>query len=505
MQKKKNKSGSTSVQIRQREAAGSKLVKTIGCSSDVRVIEQLIIKGKHEITRLRGQQPMNFDALKEQELVDVFFNRIEAVSLVGPELLLGKLFEEIGFNAIGEDLFRHLVITRLVYPVSKLKTTDYLFKYKGVTIDVDSIYRYLDKLQKEQIEQIQKISFAHTLKILDDKLSVVFYDVTTLYFEAANEDELRKTGFSKDGKHQQPQIVLGLLVSTGGYPLDYNIFEGSKYEGDTMLPVLEYFEKKYRHSKLIVVADAGLLSNKNIEQLIEKQYDFILGARIKNETEAIKEQILKLVLADGDSYLIEKENKHKLIISYSVSRSKNDAHNRKRGITKLEKALNSGKLNKKHINNKGYNKYLKLEGEVSISIDYEKYKDDAKWDGLKGYLTNTDLAKEEVINQYKQLWHIEKTFRISKSDLRIRPIYHHLKRRIESHICISFVACKIYKELERQIRVRNCSLSAEKVIDILKTIFQLTITTPYSNTKYTRLLVKNQEQELIINLFDLKI
>jgi len=266
-----------------------------------------------------------------------------------------------------------------------------------------------------------------------------------------------------------------------------------------------YFEKKYRHSKLIVVADAGLLSNKNIEQLIEKQYDFILGARIKNETEAIKEQILKLVLADGDSYLIEKENKHKLIISYSVSRSKNDAHNRKRGITKLEKALNSGKLNKKHINNKGYNKYLKLEGEVSISIDYEKYKDDAKWDGLKGYLTNTDLAKEEVINQYKQLWHIEKTFRISKSDLRIRPIYHHLKRRIESHICISFVACKIYKELERQIRVRNCSLSAEKVIDILKTIFQLTITTPYSNTKYTRLLVKNQEQELIINLFDLKI
>ena len=370
---------------------------------------------------------------------------------------------------------------------------------------MDAIYRYLDKLQKEQIEQIQKISLAHTLKILDNALSVVFYDVTTLYFEAADEDDLRKTGFSKDGKHQQPQIVLGLLVSAGGYPLDYNIFEGSKYEGDTMLPVLEYFEKKYTHSKLIVVADAGLLSNKNIQQLIEKQYGFILGARIKNETEAIKKLILELVLTDGGSHLIEKENKHRLIISYSTSRAKNDAHNRKRGIAKLEKALNSGKLNKKHINNKGYNKYLKLEGEVSISIDYEKYEDDAKWDGLKGYLTNTNLAKEEVINQYRQLWNIEKTFRISKSDLRIRPIYHHLKRRIESHICISFVACKIYKELERQLKIKNCSISAEKVIDILKTIYQLTITTPYSNTKHTRLLVKNQEQELIINLFELKI
>ncbi len=505
LQKKKNKSGSTSVQIRQRAAAGSKLVKTIGCSSDALVIEQLIIKGKQEITRLIGQHPINFDALKEEELVDVFFNRIEGVSLIGPELVLGKLFDEIGFNAITEDLFRHLVITRLVYPVSKLKTTDYLFKYKGVIVTVDAIYRYLDKLQKEQIEQIQKISLAHTLKILDNALSVVFYDVTTLYFEAADEDDLRKTGFSKDGKHQQPQIVLGLLVSAGGYPLDYNIFEGSKYEGDTMLPVLEYFEKKYTHSKLIVVADAGLLSNKNIQQLIEKQYEFILGARIKNETEAIKKLILELVLTDGGSHLIEKENKHRLIISYSTSRAKNDAHNRKRGIAKLEKALNNGKLNKKHINNKGYNKYLKLEGEVSISIDYEKYEDDAKWDGLKGYLTNTNLAKEEVINQYRQLWNIEKTFRISKSDLRIRPIYHHLKRRIESHICISFVACKIYKELERQLKIKNCSISAEKVIDILKTIYQLTITTPYSNTKHTRLLVKNQEQELIINLFELKI
>lgn len=327
-----------------------------------------------------------------------------------------------------------------------------------------------------------------------------------MYFEAADEDDLRQTGFSKDGKHQQPQIVLGLLVSTGGYPLDYNIFEGSKYEGDTMLPVLEYFEKKYTHSKLIVVADAGLLSNKNIQQLIEKQYEFILGARIKSETEAIKEQILKLSLTDGGSHLLEKENKHRLIVSYPTNRAKNDAHNRKRGIAKLEKALNGGKLTKRHINNKGYNKYLKLTGEVSISIDYEKYKDDAKWDGLKGYLTNTSLAKEEVINQYKQLWNIENTFRISKSDLRIRPIYHHLKRRIESHICIAFVACKIYKELERQLKAKKCTaLSAGKVIDILKTIYQLTITTPYSSTKHTRLLVKNEEQQLIINLFDLKI
>src|ERR1019366_6309878 len=118
-------------------------------------------------------------------------------------------FDEIGFNTIKDELFRHLVLTRLCYPVSKLKTTDYLFKYKGITIDVESIYSYLDKLNSKQKELIQEISYSHTLQVLNNEISLVFYDVSTLYFEIEQEDELRKTGFSKDGKHQNPQIVLG--------------------------------------------------------------------------------------------------------------------------------------------------------------------------------------------------------------------------------------------------------------------------------------------------------
>ena len=127
---------------------------------------------------------------------------------------MGKLFDEIGFNAVKDDLFRHLVLTRLCYPASKLKTVNYLFRYKGLTIDVESIYRYLDKLNSRQKHQVQEISYRHTLNVLNNEMSLVFYDVTTLYFEIEQEDELRKTRFSKEGKHQQPQIVLGLLVST---------------------------------------------------------------------------------------------------------------------------------------------------------------------------------------------------------------------------------------------------------------------------------------------------
>ena len=174
--------------------------------------------------------------------MDLFFNGIRELRLVGPELLLGKLFDEIGFNAIQDELFRHLVLTRLCYPVSKLKTVDYLFKHKGLSIDVESVYRYLDKLNNKQKQQVQEISYRHALEVLNNKMSLVFYDVTTLYFEIEQEDELRKTGFSKEGKHQQPQIVLGLLVSTGGYPLAYEIFEGNAFEGHTMLPVIEAFK-----------------------------------------------------------------------------------------------------------------------------------------------------------------------------------------------------------------------------------------------------------------------
>jgi transposase len=504
VRKKPNKSGIVSIQIIDKSSGKYEVFRTIGSSSDPEAIDKLFRQAKHEINEITGQQQLNFEENKEQELVELFFDHIESMELAGPELLLGKLFDEIGFNVVSDDLFRHLVICRLAYPVSKLKTVDYLLKYKGISIDITKVYRYLDKLQKQQIKQVQQVSYEHTLKLLAHQLSIVFYDVTTLYFEAETEDDLRKTGFSKDGKHQQPQIVLGLLVSEGGYPLDYEIFEGNTFEGKTMLPVVEAFKQKYKPGKLIIIADSGLMSTKNLKELCEKEYRFIIGARIKNETEAIKEKILSFSLKDGESTELQKEDGNRLIVSYAAGRANKDAFNRKRGITKLEKELKRGKLTKKQINNKGYNKYLKLEGDITITIDYEKFNADEEWDGLKGYITNTTLSKEEVITVYKDLWSIEKAFRISKTDLRIRPIYHHIRRRIEAHICIAFAACKIYKELERQLKNKKSALSAEKAIDILKTIYRITITTPYSKTKYARLLIKNEEQSDLLELFNLE-
>lgn len=210
VRKKKNPSGSTTVLIIEKRGRKNILLKNIGTAADGIEVDYLHHKALKEMERLQNFALLPFDKEKELAYADSFTNCIDSFSLIGPELLLGRLFDEIGFNAIPHQIFRHLVLTRLVYPVSKLKTVDYLFKYKGIQTSVYSVYRYLDRLQKNYIETVKEISLQHTLSVLNNKIAVVFYDVTTLYFETKHEDDFKKMGFSKDGKHQQPQIVLGL-------------------------------------------------------------------------------------------------------------------------------------------------------------------------------------------------------------------------------------------------------------------------------------------------------
>jgi len=292
-----------------------------------------------------------------------------------------------------------------------------------------------------------------------------------------------------------------LLVSVDGYPLAYEIFEGNKFEGHTMLPVIDSFRTKYGLDKMIVIADSGLLSNANILQLQAKGYQYILGARIKNEKGAVRDKILKLGLKNGGSDVLYKDDAIRLIVSYSQARAGKDRMNREKGLKRLEKQIKSGNLTKSNINKRGYNKYLLLEGEAKVSINLEAFNEDSRWDGLKGYITNTTLSKEEIIEQYGHLWKIEKAFRISKSDLKIRPIYHRLQRRIEAHICISFVAYKVFKELERQLREKGTNLSTEKAIAIAKTIYSIRIATLTNNEIVERTIITNDEQKMLAQLF----
>lgn len=497
VRKLKNRSGSTSVQVIQKINGRYKVLKTVGCAIVLQEIEKLVSLGQQEIEKLNAQ-PKLFSSEKD-ELIDQALSNVENsdIRTIGPEIVFGKIYDSIGFDQIEEPLFRHLVISRLAFPLSKLKTVDYLYRFQGVKLNIDSIYRFLDKLNSQLKNHVEQIAYNHTLKTLSGNISVVFYDMTTLYFEASDEDDLRKTGFSKDGKHQNPQIFIGLLVGLEGYAIGYDIFEGNIYEGHTLIPFIENISKKFNLNRPIIVADAGLLSKSNIQALEEKEYEYIIGGRLKNETDNIKEQILTDSFNDGTIKSYKKVGNKRVIVHYSQNRAKKDEYNRKRGLSRLEKKINSGKLTKSSINNKGYNKYLKLTGDVTIEIDYEKFKQDDTWDGLKGYVTNTKLTDKEVLDNYKNLWHIEKAFRMSKTDLRIRPIYHRLRHRIEAHICISFTAYCIYKELERVLYEENSTLSLRQAAELTHTIYQLTYILPDSkHTKSVLLKMDHMQSEL---------
>lgn len=494
IRKNKNRNNSISIQVISKKAGKYKLLKTFGTGKTEEQIEFLYQSARQYIQEKQGT--INLFVNRDDALIESYLNTIKngQIQVIGPELIFGKIYDSIGFGQLKEELFRHLVITRLYQPGSKLKTIDYLYRFMGISKSVDDIYRFLDKLSGELKKQVEEISFAHTKKVVGEKIAIVFYDMTTLHFESADEDDLRKTGFSKQGRHQQPQIYLGLLVSIEGFPIGYNIFEGNIFEGHTLIPTLEKFEKRFSLNKPILIADAGMLTESNIQRLQERGYKYIIGARIKNETNKIKQKIISEKWFDGHTIRIDKDGQRKLIVSYTEKRAEKDLHNRKRGLARLEKTLKSGKLTKANINKKGYNKYLKLTGKVTIEIDYDKYRADKVWDGLKGYITNTKLSSRQIIENYNQLWQIEKAFRISKTDLRIRPIYHRLSNRIDGHICIAFSAYTVYKELERILKKEKSKISPRRAADLTHNIYQLTIVLPESKHKKSILLKMDEEQ-----------
>jgi transposase len=236
-----------------------------------------------------------------------------------------------------------------------------------------------------------------------------------------------------------------------------------------------------------------------LEALQNNGYTYVLGGRIRNESQQIKQQILMLTITETE----HGELGHpygRLIVSYSEKRNSKDRYNREKGLKRLEKKVKTKKLTKEAINNRGYNKYLKLEGETKVAIDYEAFKADQVWDGLKGYVTNTKFGATQVIASYGNLWRVEKAFRMSKTDLRFRPIFHRKENRIKAHLLICFAAYALYKELEIKIKANQIDLSVQKAIDALKDVQQITYRLPKSKKIKQQILKINPLQQKLINM-----
>ena len=499
VRKKKNGSGSISVQILDRTNRGYKVVETIGCSSNDEEIEQFYKKALTRIDEL--SQNLFANSISESNkkiLLKELLSNLTTQNFIpiGDELIFGKLFNNIGCNNLFKNLdtrnirnkedknflFKSLVISRLLYPGSKLELINYLSYFKNIDITSDKIYRFLDALYQDEIKsKIETCVFEHTKSVMNGEIILTFYDVTTLYFESESEDDLRRIGFSKEGKIARPQIQLGLFTTLEGYPLSFEIYEGNKYEGHTLIDILKKFQNKFElKDKPIVVADRGMLNNANIAYLEENKYKYILAAKTRSISNDLKEKILNLTfLNEGTIHTIKfnKDNSYKekiddkdflksininqrLILSYSSQRAKKDKYNRDKALQRLEEKIKSSKnITKKDLKLSYYAKYINLDdndSNITFNINNQKIIEDEKLDGIKGFITNDfTLTPNEIIEHYNNQYDVERAFRISKTDLKIRPIYHRLETRIKAHILVSFVSYAIYKEFERKLKLNK--------------------------------------------------
>ena len=415
--------------------------------------------------RLAGQQ---FKEEKQALMVDIKKLRAIKKQVVGIHDIYGKLYSQLGYDHIFKNparqvcvsqILKNIVMARLANPKSKHATVEMLEEEFGISLSLDKVYRMMDKLDEETIERIKNITQATSKKLLNNKLEVVFFDCTTLYFESFSEDELRKLGYSKDLKFNQPQVVLSLLVSQEGLPIDYELHEGNKYEGHTLKSAVARLKAKHDIGRMVMVADAAMLNKENVSELNKLGIEYIVGARIKNVNQEVQEEILdkngyKKLGDESEVKIISLSGKEKLIVSYRKNRAKKDKADRLKAIEKLIKKLKKSKKASSLISNYGYKKYLKIEGKSKIEIDEEKLKEAEKWDGLHGIVTNAKLSAEETLSQYRNLWQVEEAFRITKHDLRIRPVYHWKAERVRAHVGICFICYALIKNLSYRIKLR---------------------------------------------------
>lgn len=506
VRKKKNRSGSTSVVVVDKHGGKFKELHTVGVGCNEEEISKLCEEGRIWINQHLGMMELDFEAHegKDEELrqAEAMLGNIDSILLNGAKLILDKVYDSIGFNKIDDDVLRNLVVARLCQPMSKMATVEYLKSHFDEDIHLSRIYRYLDKLYNTQKEAVQSISVDHTFSVLGGRVEILFYDVTSLYLESFREDSLRSPGFSKDGKTSETQIILGLLVSENGYPLSYSIYNGAQYESYTMIPMIDDFKERFNLSDFVVVADSGFMIRRNISLLRDGGYSFVIGARIKSQGKVVADWIKSLPHEDGLFHEKLLDNGDRLVVTYSSKRAAKDAYNRDKGVERLKKAYASGKITKNNINKRGYSKFLYIEDDIKVGICEDKIREDAAWDGLKGYITNTTLPAAEVVAQYQGLWVVERAFRISKGTLETRPIFHFTEKRIEAHVCLCFVAYKVYKELERVIKELGLSMSVDGVIKIAKTITTIRLKLPLNGKTITRTMMLTEAHLSIKPLFD---
>lgn len=383
---------------------------------------------------------------------------------------LNTLCEHFQFTTLKSGLLTDLVIIRIFAPASKLRSLSLLSEYFDINYSEKQLYRSLGKFPALK-QSVEEKMVAIAKKEFGFDFSFVLYDVTTLYFETFKSDELRKPGFSKDNKSEQPQIVIGLMVTPEGFPVSYEVFAGNTFEGTTFLPSILAFKSLHHIETLTIVADAAMLSKGNMQKLVENGLTYIVGARLGN----ISSNLLTIIdtnIVHMDGCTVRTETEHgTLVLAYSKKRYAKDLSEMNKRIKRAESLVRTpGKMKRA--------KFVSTTADT-VLLNETLIARTKKLLGVKGYYTNLkNVSDTDIIAHYHRLWNVEQSFRIAKSDLASRPIFHRKETSIRAHMLICVMALTISKYIE--IKTKR---SIRSVLDICRTITDALLVHRKTDTK----------------------
>lgn len=456
----KTASGKYALQVVSKHSGKVTIHKHIGSYGNDTEKENLLRKAQDYIQQSTGQISL-LDHLSSISLADIAITQNRPLFVY--ELLSG-VYDRLGLSDYPDLLIKDLIIARMYHPASKLKLQGALYESFGRFYGKRTMYRHIKQaLDKGVKDKFQKALINFAKEGLGDNLRLVFYDVTTLYFESNLKTNLKEFGFSKDHRPMDTQIVVGLVVNKDGFPLYFDVFSGKTFEGHTFIPVIKNIQSLLGTKELVVVADAAMISKDNIEKLSKENIGFVVGARLKNLPQSLIDSISKKLSAvDGKIITLTYLNQ-RLICQYSQKRALKDKSDRLKQIAKAEMTIaNHGRITSKF-------RFVKADG-VIVSLNEDLVNKALKLEGIKGYLTNTVLPESLVIDRYHDLWRIENSFRLTKSDLEARPIFHRLDETIKAHLVIVFAGLAISKYLEITME-----MSIERILHVASKVLTHTI------------------------------
>ena len=438
----KTKGSSRSVQVYRYRNSKRVIIKHIGSGTTDEEINGLQEKARVFVADYTKQLSLFEEAKPKEEAVLV--NQYDYVGIYYTYLydVLRAVQHQIGYALEVDTMLNDLVVIRIFEPASKLRSIELMETYFGIK---HRRQRYYESARKwlDLKERVEQLTIGFTRKQYDFDFSLLFYDVTALYFETFTEDQLRRNGFSKDNKSQQPQIVVALMVTSEGFPIGYEVFSGNTFEGHTLIPAIRSFIKKHSVDHFTVVADAAMISTANVEALRAEKINYIVGARLGNVAAELLAIIdVNLPRTDGSIMRLKTDNGY-LICSFSKKRYNKDKYEMQKQVDRAKSLLSQPSKVKKI-------KYLKS-GEGKMELNEKLIEKTKKLLGLKGYYTDIEETVADnatIISRYHDLYKIEQAFRVSKNDLQTRPVFHFKEEPIQLHMLICFMALAVSKHIE---------------------------------------------------------